>query len=271
MKKNDFIKILTDNDIEKNEAKAEVELVLEYALNKTREELIFIDDYNSDNIMPVLEKRIKTKLPIQYILGFAHFMGEKFIINRNVLIPRDDTEILVQEAIKCNKKNVLDIGCGSGIISCMISKLTDSNVLGVDISDDAISISKQNAENLNLKNIEFIKSDLFSSLNGKKFDVIVSNPPYIPFKLKDSIQHEVKFEPELALYTNDEDGLYFYKKIIQKAPIFLNPNGYLLFEVMIGQAPLVKEILKKNGFINIEIARDIQGIERVIKAQKSDS
>ena len=270
MKKNEFVKILINGGIDEAEASVEVELILETILNKTREELVLIDEFNPDIIMPVIKKRIETKKPIQYILGFAHFMGEKFYVDENVLIPRDDTEILVQEAVKCCGKNVLDIGSGSGIISCMISKLTNAKAIGVDISDKAIEISKKNAEKLKLKNVEFIKSDLFEKLSGQKFDVIVSNPPYIPIKLKETIQTEVKFEPDLALYTNDETGTYFYKKIIEAAPSFLNENGFILFEMMMGQAPLIKEILENNNFINIEIIKDIQGIERVIKSAKPE-
>ena len=268
MKKNEFIKILVNNGIEKNEARAEIELILEFVLNKTKEDLIFIEDFNPDIIMPVIKKRIETKKPLQYILGFAPFMGEKFIVNENVLIPRDDTEILVQEGIKCKGSTVLDIGTGSGIISCMVAKLSNKEVLGIDISDEAIKISQQNANKLGLENIEFMKSDIFNNLKGKKFDIIISNPPYIPIKLKESIQKEVRFEPDLALYTNDDKGLHFYKKIIKEAPNFLNEEGTILFEVMKEQAPLVKEILIENGFSNIEIIKDVQGIQRVIKAKK---
>lgn len=270
MKKNDFIKILINSGIEKTEARAEVELILEYILNKTKEELIFIDDFDEDKILPILNKRIETKLPIQYILGFAPFMGEKFIIDETVLIPRDDTEILVREAIKYSSENskILDIGSGSGIISCMIGKLTEAKVIGVDISKEALNISEKNAEKLNLKNVKFIQSDLFENIN-EKFDIIVSNPPYIPKKMKEKIQEEVKYEPDLALYTEDDTGLYFYKKITEKAPLFLNDKGFILFEMMIGQAPFIKDFLLKNNFINIEIIKDVQGQQRVIKAQKS--
>ena len=268
MKKNEFIKMLIEGGIEPTEARAEVQLILETILNKTFEELFLIDEFDPKIIMPVIKKRIETKKPIQYILGVAPFMGEKFFVNENVLIPRDDTEILVREAIKHHATNILDIGSGSGIISCMIAKITGTNVTGIDISDEALKISKKNAEKLNLKNVKFIKSDLFSNLKRQKFDVIVSNPPYIPIKLKETIQNEVKFEPDLALYTNDDTGIYFYKKIIESAPEFLHDNGFIIFEMMIDQAPLIKDILIENNFINIEIIKDIQGIERVIKAEK---
>lgn len=271
MKKNELIKILTDGGIEKNEAKAEIELVLEFTFNKTKEELIFIDEFNKETVLPILEKRINTKKPIQYILGAAPFMGEKFIINENVLIPRDDTEILVQEVIKNASKTakILDIGCGSGIISLMLAKkLEGAKVTGVDISDGAILISNKNKEKLNLKNVIFKKSDLFSNID-EKFDIIVSNPPYIPVSYKKNIQKEVTYEPDLALYTNDLDGLYFYKKIIKEAPRFLNKSGVILFEMMIGQKEGIKNLLFENNFSDIETIKDVQGIDRVIKAKKA--
>ena len=274
--KNDFIKILTEAGIEQNEAKIEVELILEKVTGKKLEELLFINEFDEVQIMPYIKERIETKKPIQYILGYAHFMGEKFIVNSDVLIPRDETEILIREINKEIFKGakILDIGTGSGIIPCMVGKYSkeknyDVEILGVDISNGAIHIALDNVKKLNLiRTCIFRKSDIFSNVRGdEKFDIIVSNPPYIPKKMYETIQDEVKFEPYNALFTSDDNGLYFYKKIIADAPRFLNKSGFILFELMQGQADDVFKLLLENGFKNIQIIKDLANIERVIKAE----
>ena len=196
--------------------------------------------------------------------GFADFMGEKFIVNKNVLIPRDETEILVRKSIEIinqkHYKNALDIGTGSGCIACMIAKNTDCQILGVDISSDALHIALDNASKLNLYNKAiFRKSDIYSKIR-ETFDIIISNPPYIPRNTE--LQKEVQFDPELALFANDDKGLEFYKRISENAP--LNKNGCLIFELGINQSEDVKNIMTKNGFKNIEIIKDLAGIDRVI-------
>ena len=186
-------------------------------------------------------------------------MGEKFIVDANVLIPRDETEILVRKAIEIieqnNFKTALDMCTGSGCIACMIAKLSDCQVIGADISTEALHVAFSNMEKFKLFNQAiFRKSDLYSKIrDDEKFDIIISNPPYIPPKLKETIQKEVSFEPELALYTSDEKGLEFYEKIIQKAPDFLNKNGYILFELGIGQSKDVAEILKTTGSLTFKL------------------
>ena len=214
MKKNELVKILEDKGIEKNEAKAEVELVLETVLGKTKEELLFIDEFNDEKISDIINKRIETKKPIQYILGFAPFMGENFIVDENVLIPRVDTEILVNETINAalninkDKIKILDIGTGSGIIACIAAKRIkdkkEVEIIGIDNSTRALHIAIDNMKKLNLtRSVMFRKSDLFSNVS-EKFDIIVSNPPYIPKKEYEKIQNEVKFEPYDALFVDDE-------------------------------------------------------------------
>ena len=148
----------------------------------------------------------------------------------------------------------------------MIAKLTDCQVIGTDISTEALHVAFSNMEKFKLFNKAiFRKSDLYSKIRtDEKFDIIISNPPYIPPKFKKSIQKEVSFEPELALYTSDEKGLEFYEKIIQRAPEFLNEEGYILFELGIGQSKDVAELLKNNGFTNIQVVKDLAGIDRVI-------
>lgn len=274
--KNDFIKILVGANIPSNEAKIEVELILEKVTGKKLEELLFINEFDEAQIMPYIKERIETKKPIQYILGYAHFMGEKFIVNSDVLIPRDETEILIREVNKEIFKGakILDIGTGSGIIPCMVGKYSkeknlDVEILGVDISNGAIHIALDNVKKLNLiRTCIFRKSDLFSNIRSdEKFDIIVSNPPYIPKKMYETIQEEVKFEPYNALFTEDNKGLYFYEKIIADAPKFLKKGGFIFFELMQGQADDVFKLLSNNGFKNVQIIKDLANIERVIKAR----
>ena len=277
MKKTDLIKMLINSGIDSNEAKAEVELILEFVLSKTKEELLFINEFNDEKILNVIQQRIKTKKPVQYLIGFAPFMGEKFIVNENVLIPRTDTEILVDETVKTaldikdETIKILDIGTGSGIIACMCAKkLIEKNrkveIIGVDISLNALNVAIDNMKKLNLtRSVMFRKSDLFSNVK-EKFHIIVSNPPYIPKKEYETIQKEVKFEPYEALFVEDEKGIYYYDLIIKEAKSRLFDGGYLLFEIMKGQFDYIKELLEKTDFKDIKGFFDIQGIKRVIKA-----
>ena len=269
----EIVKILTDAGIEENEANIEVRLLIEHFAGYGIADIIMGKKLTDENLKIVEQKarlRAKTRQPIQYIIGQADFMGEKFIVNENVLIPRDETEILVRKAVeiieKCGFKSVLDICTGSGIIACMIAKLTDSTVIGSDISTEAIEVAFKNMENLGLFNRAlFRKSDLFSKIReDEKFDMIISNPPYIPYSKKTTIQKEVTFEPDIALYTNDSDGLEFYKKIISEAPAYLNKGGFLLFELGINESMNVAELMKAHGFTSIQIVKDLANIDRVI-------
>ena len=269
----EILKILTDSGIEPNEANTEVKILLEHFANYGVKDIVMGNKLTDEKLRIVKEKaelRANTRQPIQHIIGFADFMGEKFIVNQSVLIPRDETEILVRKAIEIinenNFKMALDVGTGSGCIACMIAKYTDCQIIGLDISSDALNTALDNASKLNLFNKAiFRKSDVFSNIkDGEKFDIIISNPPYISPLEKENIQTEVKFDPELALYTTDEKGLEFYEKITKNAPKILNSKGYLLFELGIGQSNDVKSIMEKSGFSNIEVIKDLAGIDRVI-------
>lgn len=269
----EIVKILTDTGIEQNEANIEVKLLIEHFAGYSTKDIILGKKLDSAKLELVKEKalqRAKTKEPIQHIIGFADFMGEKFIVNPSVLIPRDETEILVRKVIDIINENdlkmALDVGTGSGCIACMIAKYTNCQIIGLDISTDALNTALDNASRLNLFNKAiFRKSDIFSNVrDGEKFDIIISNPPYIPIKEKANIQKEVTFDPETALYAKDEDGVEFYKKITEEAPRILNPNGYLAFELGINQANIVSNIMHQNNFTVIEIGKDLAGIERVI-------
>lgn len=272
----EIVKILTDSGIEPNEAAIEVKLLIEHFANYTYMDLVMGKQLTKEKLEIVKEKallRAETKQPIQHIIGFADFMGEKFIVNPSVLIPRDETEILVREAIEIINENmfkmVLDVGTGSGCIACMIAKYTDSQVIGLDISKDALNTALDNASKLNLFNKAiFRKSDIFSNVKpGETFDVIVSNPPYISPCEKTYIQKEVSFDPEIALYAKDDKGLDFYKKITQEAPKILNKGGFLLFEVGLKQSEDVAKLMEDNGFGYIKIIKDLAGIDRVVSAK----
>lgn len=269
----DIEKILTDSGIEPNEAKVEVRLLIEHFAGYSLVDILMGKKLTEDKLKIVEEKaklRAKTREPIQYIIGLADFMGEKFLVNKDVLIPRDETELLVRKAIEIIKENnfkmVLDMCTGSGCIACMIAKLTNSQAMGVDISTEAIHTAFKNMEKFGLYNRAiFRKSDIYSKIReDEKFDLIVSNPPYIPPKEKETIQEEVSYEPDLALYTTDEKGLAFYEKIIKDTPKFLNKGGYLMFELGIGQSTSVAQLMKKASFENIKVLKDLANIDRVI-------
>lgn len=271
----EIVKILTDSGIEPNEANAEVKLLIEHFAGFGVKDIIMGSKLTSEKLELVKEKaelRARTRRPIQHIIGLADFMGEKFIVNPSVLIPRDETEFLVRKAVEIiNSKDfkaILDVGTGSGCIACMIAKYTHAQVIGLDISTDALNTALDNASKLNLNNRAiFRKSDIFSNVKpGESFDMIVSNPPYIPPCEKANLQKEVTFDPETALFTEDEKGLEFYEKITEQAPKILNKNGFLVYELGAGQSDEVKKIMEANGFGNIDIIKDLAGIERVISA-----
>ena len=269
----EIVKILTDSGIELNEANVEVKLLIEHFANFSVKDIILGNKLDEEKLELVKEKarlRAKTHQPIQHIIGFANFMGEDFIVNGDVLIPRDETEFLVRKSVDIINKNgfkhALDIGTGSGCIACMTAKNTDCQVIGLDISNEALSVALDNASRLNLFNKAiFRKSDIYSNIKEyEKFDIIISNPPYIPINQKGKLQKEVEFDPEIALFAHDEKGLEFYEKITKDAFQYLNNGGYLIFEVGINQADDVSDIMKKYSFKDIEIIQDLAGIERVV-------
>ena len=197
----DIVKILTNSGIELNEANIEVKMLIEHFAGFGVKEIIMgkkLDKKKLDIVKEKAELRAKTHMPIQHIIGFADFMGEKFIVNKNVLIPRDETEILVRTTIDLinenNLKTAIDVGTGSGCIACMIAKYTDCRIIGVDISTDALNTALDNASKLNLFNKAiFRKSDIFSNVKpGEKFDIIISNPPYIPEKEKQTLVENIE-------------------------------------------------------------------------------
>ena len=274
----EIVNILTSAGIEETEANAEVKLLIEKFCNMTAIDIIMgkkLDESKLNIVKQKAKERAKTRMPIQHIIGYGYFMGEKFEVTKDTLIPRDETELLVRKSVdiinKNNYKLALDVGTGTGCIACMVAQNSLAQVIGLDISSDALQIALNNASRLNLYNKAiFRKSDIFSNVReNEKFDIIISNPPYIPLKEKANIQKEVLFDPDLALYTNDEKGLEFYERISKDAYKVLNPKGHIAFEIGIGQSNYVKDILEKNKFKNIEIEKDLSGIDRVISGQLS--
>lgn len=219
-------------------------------------------------------KELKNHRPIQYILGTADFYGMKFIVNENVLIPRPETEELV-ELIKSHQSSVishpsiLDIGTGSGCIAIALKKLfPEANVSALDVSAKALEVARQNAE-FNQTDVNFILADLFTFKEMKvpSFDIIVSNPPYILKSEMNSMSKNVtEHEPFLALFVENEDALYFYKGIADLAKKQLRSNGRLYFEIHESLGKGVKELLEAKGFKNVEVKKDMSGKDRMVSA-----
>lgn len=213
----------------------------------------------------ILKKR-QEGLPLQYILGREDFYGRTFTVLEGVLIPRQDTEISVEVILKIlkenNIRNLLEIGCGSGIVSITLDLETKGQVeiTAVDISPQAIKNTNVNKNNLK-SNIKILESDLFEEIN-EKFDLIYSNPPYIKSHEIENLQVEVRdHEPRLAL-DGGSDGLYFYRKIIKDAPNFLNSHGYLVFEIGYDEAEDISSIMKEN--FDTKIYKDLNSLDRVV-------
>ena len=268
--------ILREGGIE--EYKKEAQILTVEISNSSLEDIILEKPINNvEKIIELAHQRVQDRIPLQHLIGYCYFMNDRYKVNKDVLIPRDETQMLVLKAYeliknKKNKINILDVGTGSGCISCALAKKLngyDIEILGTDISSNALIVALDNINSLNLeRKVILRKSDLFSKIRqGEKFDMIISNPPYIPIKQKNELQYEVShFEPELALFASDDLGIEFYEKIIKDAPKFLKKDGFLVFEAGINQAQKIKELLKKN-FKEIQITPDLAGIERVISAK----
>ena len=211
---------------------------------------------------------LKTHKPIQYILGKTEFYGLKIKVNEHTLIPRPETEQLVDWILKENFVAALDIGTGSGCIPIALAKNTDAKVLAIDVSEDALLIAEENAKN-NEVEIDFIHQDILQTNSLQTVDLIVSNPPYVLESEKEKIQENVlDYEPELALFVEDKNPLIFYKKIASLAFNFLNENGKLFFEINAKFGKETIEMLADIGFVNIELKKDMNDKDRMIKAIK---
>jgi len=269
----------------------EAELLFTEVLNCDRMSLylnpgLHLDAAKRDLISSVLKRRSFGE-PIQYILGETEFFGLEFKVNPDVFIPRPETEIFVETVIDIVKASTpplragagskrqsvkaLDLGTGSGCIAVSLAKfLPNLEITATDISDKAIEIAQSNARLNNVADrVKFVKSDLFSafSSNLRAFDMIVSNPPYIPSSEIKNLQSEVKFEPAMAL-DGGSDGLDFYRSIISNSPDYLKEGGFLIMEMGFDQKETIKDIFRASGdFTIVEIVKDFNSIDRVIVAQ----
>lgn len=269
-----FIDKYLKNDFSFEEAKVEVDFALEVLFNYTYKDFMLgkiIESWQLAKLEKVFNERVLTHKPIQQIIGQAFFYGRKFFVNEHTLIPRPETELLVENALNvaCEFKNpkILDIGTGSGCIPITLAlENKDISAQSIDISNEAVIMAEKNALLHNVRGqINFYQSDLFENVNDE-FDIIVSNPPYIPLKDKENLQIEVRdFDPPNALFTKDEDGVEFYEKIAVEAKDYL--NGYLLFELGINQSEKVEKILKANNYTDIRIIKDYNSINRIICAK----
>ena len=250
---------LKTNGIEEPNLKAR--LLMQFILNKPRQYLLIYDNQTLSlrqevNYFKAI-KKIISGVPLQHITHMQEFMKMNFYVDENVLIPRSDTEILVEEVIniskKINAKKILDLCTGSGAIAISLAKyIENSEITAVDISKKALEIARTNAKNNDVENqITFVESDLFKNLKEDKYDVIVSNPPYIPKKDIETLHTQVKdYEPYNAL-EGGEDGLDFYRQITKESIDYLKQGGILAYEVGHDQAEDVSEIMKSYGYTKI--------------------
>lgn len=263
------------DDVIKLFGKVDGEIILDhyFKLNKLD---IFLNrnkalSKEEESIIKKIYEQYKNDYPLQYTLGQWNFYGRDFLVEEGVLIPRFETEILIEKLLELKVKftDILEIGVGTGIISLTLAmELKGSKIMGIDISEQAIRLANMNKEKYDIKNVEFFKSNLFENVeNTTKFDLIVSNPPYINKEDMGKLDRKLDYEPENALY-GGEDGLYFYRKIIEESKDYLTENGYLAFEIGYDQGEYLKEYLKINGFENIRLYKDYNGFDRCIIARR---
>ena len=267
------IKYGIDNLKNIDDKSLKVRLILSHFMNVEKNYLITHDDEELSNEIEEKYKqgieKLSKDIPLQYITNTQEFYGMKFKINENVLIPRYDTEILIEETLKLaqDQDKILDMCTGSGIIAIALAKNVEkANVFACDISLEALKVAKENNE-LHNTNVKFINSNLFENIEEKNFDIIVSNPPYITEKEMQKLENQVRKEPELALY-GGVDGLDFYRKITENAKEYLKKEGLLIFEIGYKQKEDVSNILIENKFKNIKCVKDLQGLDRVIIGEK---
>lgn len=262
------------------EAELDARLLLEYVCGTDRNTLLAhgereVTETENASYVNLISER-KKRIPLQHLTGVQEFMGLEFYVNRNVLIPRQDTEILVEEVMRHlhDGMRILDMCTGSGcILLSLLYYSNDCTGLGVDISPEALETAVQNAKKLNAGkaaegkrelHVDFMQSNLFGDLKPEVYDFIVSNPPYIKSGVIDTLMPEVKdHEPHLAL-DGREDGLYFYREILEQAGNYLTRGGMLFFEIGHDQGQAVKELMKAAGYAEVEVMQDFAGLDRVV-------
>ena len=259
-------------EAEIGEAQLDARLLLEEVCGTDHNTLLChgdreVSEEEEEKYRKALEQRA-VHVPLQHLLGYQDFMGLRFQVNEHVLIPRQDTEILVEEAMRYlhDGMRILDLCTGSGcILLSLLHYSNDCEGTGVDISKEALQVAALNAELLGIK-ADFLKSDLYEKVTGK-FDLLVSNPPYIERKVIPTLMEEVReYDPYIAL-DGGEDGLDFYRRIIGGAQDYLKRGGQILMEIGSGQAQAVSELLREAGFKEIDVCRDFAGLDRVVSGR----
>lgn len=260
-------------------------LLLEYICHTNRNTLLAHGDREvSDKEETEYKKAIalrESRIPLQHITGVQEFMGLEFMVNRHVLCPRQDTECLVEEVMRYlhDGNCILDMCTGSGCI--LLSLLHYSNHcsgIGADISEEALEVARENAKNIaaiprqnawSEETVQFLQSDLFSRIQEEKFDIIVSNPPYIASSVIPSLMEEVRLHEPLAALDGKEDGLFFYRKIIELSRRYLTKEGMLFFEIGHDQGMAVSDMMKKAGYHEVTVVKDFAGLDRVVYGSNS--
>lgn len=266
---------LKNGNIESPKLKAR--LLMQFVLNQSRQYVIVNDmqelGINKEKQYFEAIKKLRQGIPLEHITHQKEFMKLNFFVDEHVLIPRQDTEILVEEVIsiaqKTNAKKILDLCTGSGAIAISLAKyIPESDITAVDISNDALKIAKKNAISNNVENqITFVNSDMFTNLNENKFDIIVSNPPYIKREVIESLDKEVKKEPYIA-FDGGEDGLDFYREIIKQSYQYLKYNGYLCLEIGFDQKIDVIELIEnEEKFEHTYSKKDLYDNDRIVVTQ----
>jgi len=244
---------------------------------------------DSAKVRRLLQRRLKGE-PIQYIVGQIEFLGLTIKVGRGVLIPRPETELLVEEAIKAVMRNkisvaskeknalrvtqraslsVLDLCTGSGCIALSLAKeFPDAEVYGTDLSKEALVYAKKNAKANDIKNVTFLQGSLFEPVKGKAYDLITANPPYIRRSELETLQREIRDWEPISALDGGEDGMDFYRTILSSADQFLNPSGSIFLELGYDQAEAVKKIAKRQGFNDVAVINDYAGIGRILAARR---
>jgi release factor glutamine methyltransferase len=263
-----------------DQASAEANLIVESVLGYAPEAVYaagntLIPEPQCRALEDLLHQRIHKRIPIQYLLHQAWFYGLRFYVNPHVLIPRPETELLVEEAVKLAKPGarVLDIGTGPGSIAIAIAKkLGDTaTVVATDLSKEALRVARINRQMLEVA-VDLRHGDLFRPVAGERFDMVISNPPYIDQSLRPTLDAEVvRHEPEIALFSPTPDACYYYRRLAIEGQAHLNPGGHLLVEMGTGMAAEVRRIFEDGGYREIAIVQDYAGIERILIASAPEN
>ena len=254
------------------EAKLDARLLLEELCGTDRNDLLVhggrpVTEQQENSYVNYIELRSR-HIPLQHITGYQEFMGLRFKVTPDVLIPRQDTETLVEEVLKNlhDGMRILDLCTGSGCILLSLLRYSNDCVgIGADLSKKALKVAEENAGSLGLT-AEFVQGDLFEPVTGK-FEIIVSNPPYIPSNVIPTLMEEVREHDPLMALDGKEDGLYFYRKITDQASEYLYPGGMLFLEIGCEQAGAVTELMKNAGYRDVTVCKDLAGLDRVVSGR----